>query len=142
MAENDRDRAAAAGEDTAGTAAARRRRIKRQAYYSIGDVCSMLDLKPHVLRYWETQFGELSPTKNRAGNRVYRPEDIELISLIKRLVHDERYTVEGARMRLDELRESGEADAESERAMERSFLRTVTNELQELYELLSPSERH
>ena len=98
----------------------------------------MVDLKPHVLRYWETQFPELSPTKNRAGNRVYSREDIELVTLIRKLVHEERYTVEGARKRLEEMREAGEANRESEMAMERSFLRTVGRELQDLYDLLAP----
>ena len=53
--------------------------IAKKAYYSIGEVCNLTGLKPHVLRYWETQFEVLSPTKNRAGNRVFRPKEIELI---------------------------------------------------------------
>ncbi len=56
-------------------------RIARREYFSIGEVCEMAGLKPHVLRYWETQFKELSPSKNRAGNRVYRAREIKLIEL-------------------------------------------------------------
>ena len=56
-----------------------------------------------MLRYWETQFDQLAPSKNRAGNRVYLKDDLELIALIQHLVHTEKYTLEGARQRLAEL---------------------------------------
>ncbi len=85
----------------------RLRRARRRTFYSIGEVCAMLDIKPHVLRYWETQFPRLSPSKNRAGNRVYTGEELELIALIRRLVHDERYTIEGARLRIGRWRRRG-----------------------------------
>ena len=71
----------------------RRERIARREYFSIGEVCEMAGLKPHVLRYWETQFKELSPSKNRAGNRVYRAREIKLIELVKHLLYEEKYTM-------------------------------------------------
>ncbi|NNK64468.1 MAG: MerR family transcriptional regulator, partial [Gemmatimonadetes bacterium] len=74
--------------------------IAKKAYYSIGEACDITGLKPHVLRYWESQFKVLSPTKNRAGNRVFRPKDIELVILVKKLLYEEKYTIEGARQRL------------------------------------------
>jgi DNA-binding transcriptional MerR regulator len=117
------------------------RRTTRRQFYSIGEVCEMLDIKPHVLRYWETQFDELSPSKNRAGNRVYQSEEIELIALIKRLVHDERYTIDGARHRIAELLQSGGERDESIRALEQSFVRTLREELERLAELLEPATR-
>lgn len=98
----------------------------------------MLDLKPHVLRYWETQFPELSPTKNRAGNRVYQAREMELIALIQRLVYDERYTIEGARRRIEEMKAEGCAEVRSSRALERAFLRTLRQELESLDALLDP----
>jgi DNA-binding transcriptional MerR regulator len=116
----------------------RLRRSRRRTFYSIGEVCSMVGVKPHVLRYWETQFEELSPSKNRSGNRVYQSEEIELIALIHQLVHEERYTVEGARMRIAELREEGRTNEESAGALRRSFLRALDEELREVYELLDP----
>jgi DNA-binding transcriptional MerR regulator len=96
----------------------------------------MLDIKPHVLRYWETQFPRLSPTKNRAGNRVYTGEELEQIALIRRLVHDERYTIEGARQRLREMEAEGTAAESSSRALEVSFLRSLREELESVMELL------
>jgi DNA-binding transcriptional MerR regulator len=119
----------------------RLRRARRRAFYSIGEVCSMVGIKSHVLRYWESQFPELSPSKNRSGNRVYQPREIELIALIHRLVHEERYTVEGAKMRLAGMRTTGELEEQSSRALSDAFLRTLPAELQDIYELLDPSTR-
>ncbi|CAA9308073.1 MAG: Transcriptional regulator PA2737, MerR family [uncultured Gemmatimonadetes bacterium] len=114
--------------------------MKRPAreFYAIGEVCELFGIKPHVLRYWETQFPALSPPKNRAGNRVYRQRDLDLIALIQHLVRDERYTLEGARARIDELRQEGAAAATAGQALEQSFLRSVRGELEEILELLGP----
>ena len=76
-----------------------------KTYYSISEVCSMTGLEPHVLRYWESEFPQLRPKKNRAGNRAYRDRDIELIEYIKRLLYDEQYTIPGARKKCATLRE-------------------------------------
>lgn len=114
---------------------------RRRTFYSIGEVCSMLDIKPHVLRYWETQFEDLAPTKNRAGNRVYQTAEIELIALIRRLVHEQRYTVEGARHRLNELRQEGVSPQQSSRALEKSLVRSMRGELEEVLALLDPAVR-
>ena len=78
--------------------------IAKKVYYSIGEVCELSGLKPHVLRYWESQFDVLSPTKNRGGNRAYRSKDIEVVLLVKHLLYDEKYTIEGANKRLLEMR--------------------------------------
>jgi DNA-binding transcriptional MerR regulator len=107
-------------------------------YYSISEVCRMLGLKPHVLRYWETQFAELSPPKNRSGNRVYRPPEVELIALIQRLVHREKYTLEGARLRLRELQAHGGVETEAQIALERSYVKSLRSELTAILDLLSP----
>jgi DNA-binding transcriptional MerR regulator len=110
----------------------------RREYFSIGEVCELLELKPHVLRYWETQFEELTPPKNRSGKRVYRPTEVELIALIQRLVHEEKYTIEGARRKLQELGDQGTADTDAAFALERSYLRSLRRELEGLVQLLSP----
>jgi len=72
----------------------------QRKYYSISEVAELLDLKSHVLRYWETEFSQLRPRKNRAGNRAYTERDIKIAQLIKTLLHEEKYTIEGARQRL------------------------------------------
>ena len=78
-----------------------------QEFFSIGEVCQLTDLKPHVLRYWESQFRFLNPAKNRSGNRVYQRKEIELILLVKHLLYTEKYTIDGARQKIDEHRKSG-----------------------------------
>ena len=66
-------------------------------YHSIGEVSDITGLKPYVLRYWETEFSNLSPAKNPAGNRAFTDKDINTILEIKRLLYQERFTIEGAR---------------------------------------------
>ncbi len=72
----------------------------KKKYYSISEVCKITGLEPHILRYWESEFGQLRPKKNRAGNRAYRSKDIELIGTIKNLLYEEKFTIQGARKRL------------------------------------------
>ena len=72
----------------------------KKLYYSISEVCKLTDLKSYVLRYWETEFRELNPPKNRAGNRTYRKKDIDTINKIKNLVYEKKFTIEGARNQL------------------------------------------
>ncbi len=69
----------------------------KKLYYSISEVSKITNLEQYVLRYWESEFEELQPAKNRAGNRIYTNKDIQLILFIKRLLREERYTIEGAK---------------------------------------------
>ena len=69
----------------------------KKLYYSISEVSKITDLEQYVLRYWESEFEQLKPAKNRAGNRIYTNRDIKLILHIKKLLRDERYTIEGAK---------------------------------------------
>ena len=69
----------------------------KKLYYSISEVSKITDLEQYVLRYWESEFEQLKPQKNRAGNRVYGNKDIKLILHIKHLLREERYTIEGAK---------------------------------------------
>ena len=71
-------------------------------YYSISEVAEMTGVKAHVLRYWETEFPSLRPKKNRAGNRNYRPKDIKAILVIRDLLYKEKFTISGARKKLQE----------------------------------------
>jgi DNA-binding transcriptional MerR regulator len=68
-------------------------------------VCTKTGLEPHVLRYWESEFAQLRPKKNRAGNRAYRDKDIEVIRYIKYLLYEEQYTIPGAKKKLSESKE-------------------------------------
>ena len=72
-------------------------------YYRIGEVSKLTGVKAHVLRYWETEFRWMTPPKSRSKQRLYRRRDIEFVWLLKRLLWDERYTIAGARQRIQEL---------------------------------------
>lgn len=74
--------------------------IPEKHYFKIGEVSALLDLKPYVLRYWETEFDILNPTKAKSRHRLYRRKDVELLLEIKRLLHGEGYTIDGARKKL------------------------------------------
>jgi DNA-binding transcriptional MerR regulator len=69
----------------------------KKLYYSISEVSKITDVEQYVLRYWETEFEQLKPQKNRAGNRIYTNKDINLIMQIKNLLREKKYTIEGAR---------------------------------------------
>ena len=77
--------------------------------YRIGEVSRLADLKPFVLRYWETEFPMLEPVKSPSGHRLYRQEDVDLVLKIKRLLYDEGFTIAGARRHLRDLRNGGAA---------------------------------
>ena len=108
-----------------------------QEFFSIGEVCALTDLKPHVLRYWASQFRFLSPAKTRSGNRAYQRREIELILLVKNLLYTERYTIDGARQKLDELRKGGALKGSARAALGAETLAHVEAELGELRALLT-----
>jgi len=112
-------------------------------YYSIGEVSEMLDIKPHTLHYWESAFPSLKPHKNQAGNRCYRPGDIELIKLINRLVNQEGFSIEGARKQLDNLKKSNgqlALDLKND-GTQVDLLDAICSELQEIVRDLSRDPR-
>jgi DNA-binding transcriptional MerR regulator len=117
-----------------------RESIVKKAYYSIGEVCDLTGLKPHVLRYWETQFEVLTPIKNRGGNRVYRPKDVELVLLVKHLLYTQKYTIEGANRKLLEMRGQGELEVGQREVLGVEFLSAMKAELEELDRLLTAAE--
>ena len=107
-----------------------------QEFFSIGEVCSLTDLKPHVLRYWESQFKFLNPAKNRSGNRVYQRREIELIMLVKHLLYTEKYTIDGARQKVDEQRKTGELRPAARQALGAELVETLEAELRSILESL------
>ena len=86
----------------------------KKLYYSISEVSKITDLEQYVLRYWESEFEELKPAKNRAGNRIYTNRDIKLILYIKKLLRDERYTIEGAKQVLKSYTPEGDTGEQLE----------------------------
>jgi DNA-binding transcriptional MerR regulator len=127
-------------QDAVEDAPAMSRPVAQKEYYSISEVCDLTALKPHVLRYWETQFPVLNPSKNRSGNRVYQRKEIKLILYVKTLLYEEKYTVEGAKQKLEQLRKGGELQTETKKALDRQMVALLRAEMQQLTELLTPTK--
>ncbi len=111
----------------------------RKLYYKIGEVCEICRIEPHVLRYWETEFSMLSPAKNKAGQRIYRHKELELVQSIKYLLYDEGYTIAGANKR---LKEQGPLDADARsgpqlKPSQKKALSEARKELQSALDILS-----
>lgn len=99
-------------------------RVQKRLYYKIGEACKALGIQPYVLRYWETEFPALSPSKSRSGQRVYSEKELEIIRRIKELLYEEGYTIAGAKKKLEAelaaggVGEGGDAAGEDEETPE------------------------
>lgn len=109
-------------------------------FFSMGDVCNLTDLKPHVLRYWESQFRFLHPAKNRSGNRVYQRREIELIMLVRQLLYTEKYTIDGARQKIDEYKKNGELRTVARAALDMQTVESLEADLRAIASLLDGEE--
>ena len=111
----------------------------KKLYYSISEVSEITKLKAYVLRYWETEFSQLSPPKNRAGNRTYRQKDIEIILKIKDLLYDKKYTIDGARNCLKGKDSDGSADNNSQANSDKNkiILSKIKDELKSILSIIS-----
>lgn len=112
----------------------KRERELTKFFYSIREVSEIAQVKPHVLRYWESEFRLLRPKKGKGGRRRYTPEDIKLIFLIKKLLYEERYTLEGAKKRLLQLK--GSKGRAKRPAVDKGLLEEMQKELTAILEIL------
>lgn len=109
-------------------------------FFSMGDVCNLTDLKPHVLRYWESQFRFLHPAKNRSGNRVYQRREIELIMLVRQLLYTEKYTIDGARQKIEEYKKNGELRTAARAALDMQTVESLESDLRSIAAILEGEE--
>ena len=110
----------------------------KKLYYSIGEVSELTGLKSYVLRYWETEFSQLRPPKNRAGNRTYRQKDIDLLLDIKDLLYNKKYTIDGARSVLrggDSLDGTIKANSISEK--QKIIVKKIRDDLKDILSIIS-----
>jgi len=105
-------------------------------FFSIGDVCELTELKPHVLRYWESQFRVLSPAKNRSGNRVYTRREVEFVLLIKHLLYTEKYTIEGAKQKIEEHRKGGGVKPAARKGLDAETVQLLEQDLKGILSIL------
>lgn len=115
-------------------------------FFKIGEVAKIVGVRPHVLRYWESEFSALRPMKTRGAHRVYRRRDVELAMLVRQLLQDQGYTIAGAKKRLRELgrdRVASEPDPDAARAVAvRADLLAVRKELSDLVRALDDLSGH
>lgn len=104
--------------------------IPGKRYFTIGEVSELCCVKPHVLRYWEQEFPQLTPVKRRGNRRYYQHQDVLMIRQIRSLLYEQGYTIGGARQRM-----SGEA-AKDESSQTRQVIRQMLGELEEVSKLL------
>jgi DNA-binding transcriptional MerR regulator len=88
-------------------------KLPDKLFFKIGEVAQIVGVRPHVLRYWETEFNALRPMKTRGSHRVYRRKDVELAVLVRRLLHDEGLTMAGAKRRLRDLNRERATEGEA-----------------------------
>ena len=113
--------------------------IPDKLYFKIGEVAKMADVPTHVLRYWESEFSGINPKRANSKQRLYRRQDVELILNIKTLLHEQGYTIAGARKLLESGANRGQAIAEQKPipAKVSSTLQNIKQELKELQDLLT-----
>ncbi len=97
------------------TSTSRRRTIPNKLYFRIGEVSDLVGVKPYVLRYWETEFGDVRPTKSKSGQRLYKRRDVELLLKVRELLYAQRYTIDGAKQRLRETMRENRGGSQSAR---------------------------
>ncbi len=110
-------------------------KIPNKFFFLIGEVSKLTDVEPHVLRYWETEFKSLRPKKNKAGQRVYKKKDVLLVLSIKELLYKQKYTIAGAKKRIESEQEMSELSTAQPNLKE--TLREVKTELKEVLKILS-----
>ena len=105
-------------------------------YYSIKEVSEMTNLKPYVLRYWESEFPSLKPAKNKAGNRTYKKQDIQVVLDIKKLLYDKKFTIKGA---VEELKNISSVIVKEKTlsSTQVSALNEIKNELKNILNILN-----
>lgn len=116
--------------------------IPAKRYFTISEVSTLCDVKPHVLRYWEQEFTALRPSKRRGNRRYYRREDVLIVSQIKALLYDQGYTISGARLQLKEAKHPAPAPVSATVAMAPATPQSLQHhaliqDLQEVLKILS-----
>jgi DNA-binding transcriptional MerR regulator len=115
--------------------------IPDKLYFKIGEVAKIIGVKPYVLRYWETEFSDIAPSKSKTNQRLYKRKDVERILRIRDLLYREKYTISGARKRLKEVskEEKGEQQVNQmplfSGAQDKEFLKALKGQMQELLEV-------
>ena len=118
-----------------------KKEIPEKYYYKIGEVAEITNTEPYILRYWESEFPSLNPTKNSSGQRLYKKKDIETITKIKRLLYIEGFTVAGAKKKLMEETDRRQI-AEEKKSVAHNTLEKVKQELKSILTILEKNDNN
>ncbi len=110
--------------------------IPDKLFFKIGEVAQVAQVEQHVLRYWEEEFETLKPEKNRAGQRLYKRKDVEMILEIKRLLYQEKFTIAGAKQKLREVRKSNGQNPTQEREKRLQLKQKIQKDLESILHIL------
>ncbi len=112
--------------------------IPKKLYFRIGEVSKICGVRPYILRYWQSQFSEINPSKTRSQHRLYRRKDVELILEIKKLLYEEKYTITGAKKRLKGLTDNDRVSSKPPLKEEKysKVLLMIKKDLEEIEKLL------
>jgi len=108
--------------------------IPEKQYFKIGEVSEILDVEPYVLRYWESEFKILKPTRTRARQRLYHKRDLELLMEIKHLLYDEKFTIAGAKKRLQEMKKLSSAEKKAKKPAKNAKVREEVESVETIME--------
>jgi len=111
--------------------------IEKKDYYTIGEVAAILEIPTYVLRFWETEFNELKPSKNYKGHRYYTNKDLEIAKIIKKLMHEELYTLEGARRKLKVILDNKTEQIKNANEKEIATMKAIKEKLISILTLLN-----
>ncbi len=108
--------------------------IPEKAYFRIGEVSKILNVESYVIRYWETEFRSVKPTRTKSAQRLYRKKDVQELLIIRDLLYSQRFTIDGAKKQLAKMRGEGESDA---KVSDREKLLLIKQELQQIKNIIS-----
>ena len=113
----------------------------QKLYYSISEVCNIVDEEQHILRYWEKEFEELNPKKNRAGNRIYSQKDVYILKTIKNYLRDEKLSLKGAKEKLSKLLETTDEESLFKEYKVQDGLQNQSNQKSMLFDNVKSDEK-
>ncbi|MEN6374467.1 MAG: MerR family transcriptional regulator [Smithella sp.] len=108
--------------------------IPEKAYFRIGEVSKILNVESYVIRYWETEFRSVNPTRTKSAQRLYRKKDVQELLIIRDLLYSQRFTIDGAKKQLSKMRGGSEPDA---KASDREKLLLIKHELLQIKDIIS-----
>ncbi len=121
-------------------AAATVRLPEGKKYFRIGEVAELIGVEAYVLRYWENEFGSIRPKKSRSGQRIYERKDVQLLGLVHHLLHVEKFSLQGAKQKLIELRKASKTPPPpAPKAMDPKLLKSLATDLRQLIHLIKES---